>query len=301
MFTVSATGLQPDRSYSFRGYAINDGGTAYSAAASFTTLAVAGIAITTSPAETAAGSALAPPLVARLVDREGATVTGASATLRASLGTHPGASTLSGSTTVTTSGGVATFGPLSLTQTGTGYTFSIADESPATTFTERSAAASSTWQSVAYGSAGYVAMAPSSTPSVMRSVDGRTWVGVTAGVPPTSAWASVTFGNGRYVAVASSGTQRVMTSTDGLTWSAANLPEQAELRSVTYGDGRFVAVASSGTKRVMTSANGTDWTGHVVPLADWQAVTHGNGLFVAVSTVNEATVMTSPDGATWTA
>jgi len=298
-FTVSATGLRPDRSYSFRGYAINAAGPAYSAVATFVTLAPVGIAVSTSPAETAAGATLAPALVARLVDREGESVTGATARLRASLASHPGASTLTGTTTVTTSAGVATFGPLSLTQAGTGYTFSISDDQPATTFTARSAAASSQWQSVTHGTGRYVAVASSGTTRVMRSVDGRTWTGVTEGVP-SSAWTSVTFGNGLYVAVALSGTTRVMTSPNGLTWTGRTI-EPAELRSVTYGAGLFVAVASGGTRRVMTSPDGITWTGRVVPSELWQAVTYGGGRFVAVASSGDTPVMSSTDGLSWTA
>jgi uncharacterized repeat protein (TIGR01451 family) len=305
VFAVPAAGLLPDRSYSFRGYAINGTGTAYSAAATFRTLAPVGLSVSSSPGDTGAGETLTPALVARLVDSAGETVTGATARVRASLGAHPGASTLTGTTVVTTTAGVATFGPLSLTQAGTGYTFGISDDQPATTFTARTAPGlSSLWQSVTHGSGGYVAVAGSGTPRVMRSVDGRAWTGVTDGVP-ASGWTSVTFGNGLYVAVASSGTTRIMTSTNGVTWTGGTI-ESVELRSVTYGAGMFVAVASSGARRVMTSPDGLTWTGRVVPSASWQAVAYGGGRFVAVASsgsdpVMTSTVMTSTDGITWTA
>jgi hypothetical protein len=58
------------------------------------------------------------------VDSTGATVTAFSGTVTIAIGTNAGGGTLSGTTSVGTSGGVATFPALSIDKAGTGYTLS---------------------------------------------------------------------------------------------------------------------------------------------------------------------------------
>ena len=76
------------------------------------------------PGSTTAGVAIAPAVTVRIVDAVGNTVTGFSGdvALGISVGSGTSGATLSGSTTVTASGGVATFGTLSIDKSGTGYT-----------------------------------------------------------------------------------------------------------------------------------------------------------------------------------
>jgi hypothetical protein len=61
--------------------------------------------------------------VVAVVDQYGNVVTGVNSdTVTLSIGVNPGGGTLSGTLSVTVSGGVATFGDLSIDQAGAGYT-----------------------------------------------------------------------------------------------------------------------------------------------------------------------------------
>jgi predicted outer membrane repeat protein len=74
------------------------------------------------PSDTAAGQTISPVVVA-VVDVFGNVVTGDNSdTVTLSPGTNPGGGTLSGTLTVTVVNGVATFGDLSIDQSGVGYT-----------------------------------------------------------------------------------------------------------------------------------------------------------------------------------
>jgi hypothetical protein len=74
------------------------------------------------PSDTAAGQTLSPDIVA-VADAFGNVETGDNTdTITLSLGANPSAGTLSGTLTLTVSGGVATFGDLSIDQAGDGYT-----------------------------------------------------------------------------------------------------------------------------------------------------------------------------------
>ena len=80
------------------------------------------------------------------------------------------------------------------------------------TWTIRTSAADTSWESVTYGAGLFVAVASfGSGNRVMTSPDGESWTGRTAAA--NNYWRSVTYGAGLFVAVASSGTgNRVMTS-----------------------------------------------------------------------------------------
>ena len=100
------------------------------------------------------------------------------------------------------------------------------------TWTNRTAAAASSWQSVTYGGTMFVAVSSSGT--AMQSPDGVTWSSRT--VPQANSWNSVTSGaDGSFVAVSSSGTSRVMR------WSGAYSADQ----TVTTGDIPFEVVVDS--------------------------------------------------------
>jgi outer membrane protein OmpA-like peptidoglycan-associated protein len=180
-----------------------------------------------------------------------------------------------------------------------------------TTWTSRTATEANNWNSIAYGSETFVAVASNGTNRVMTSTDGITWTARTAAEANT--WTAIAYGNETFVAVASTGTNQVMTSTDGITWTSRPIPSNSsQWSSVTWGNNRFVAVSRTGgsTDRVMTSTDGTTWTlANSIHNGNWNSVTFGNGTFVAVANnqginanqVISNRVMTSTDGTTWTA
>ena len=86
------------------------------------------LAINQQPQSTIAGAALSPAVTVQVLDSFGNLCTTDNTSV-VSLGfsTNPGGSTLSGATSVTVAGGVATFSTLSLNRTGTGYTLNATD------------------------------------------------------------------------------------------------------------------------------------------------------------------------------
>jgi hypothetical protein len=101
--------------------------------------APASLAFGQQPTNAAAGAAISPAVTVRLFDAYGNLATNdGTDSVTIALGANPGGATLSGTTTVKVSGGVATFANLSLNQPGTGYT--LAASSPALTTGATSAA-----------------------------------------------------------------------------------------------------------------------------------------------------------------
>ena len=86
------------------------------------------LAFVTQPGTTGAGEAISPAVQVAVRDAFGNLVTNASTSVTMSIGNNPGGATLGGTTTVSTSGGVATFGNLTLDRIGSDYTL-IADAS----------------------------------------------------------------------------------------------------------------------------------------------------------------------------
>jgi hypothetical protein len=75
------------------------------------------------PSNTVAGQSINPALKVAIADQFGNVLTGDNTdTVTVAIGTNPGGGTLSGTLTVTVSGGVATFGDLSIDKAGSGYT-----------------------------------------------------------------------------------------------------------------------------------------------------------------------------------
>ena len=75
------------------------------------------------PSDTAAGQTIGPALMVEMVDRWGHVVSSDNSdTVTLSIGSNPSGGTLSGTLTVTVSGGIATFSDLSIDQVGNGYT-----------------------------------------------------------------------------------------------------------------------------------------------------------------------------------
>jgi len=72
--------------------------------------------------EHGAGSTITPSVAVSVEDAGGNVVGLAHDSITVAIGTNPGSSTLSGTTTVNAVNGVATFSTLSLNKVGTGYT-----------------------------------------------------------------------------------------------------------------------------------------------------------------------------------
>ena len=93
-----------------------------SAAFNVTPGAAAQLAFTTQPTAVTAGASLTPAVAVAVQDSFGNTVTTATDAITLSIRQNPGGATLSGTATANASGGVATFGNLSLDKAGVGYT-----------------------------------------------------------------------------------------------------------------------------------------------------------------------------------
>ena len=85
------------------------------------------LAIVTQPGTSVAGAAITPALTVWVLDQFGNLVTSDSSSVTAAIGTNPGGGTLSGTLTISASGGIATFSTLSINKVGTGYTLSASD------------------------------------------------------------------------------------------------------------------------------------------------------------------------------
>src|SRR2546422_873715 len=92
------------------------------------------LAFTVQPFNTVAGAAISPAVQVSALDAAGNPVPGFTGSVTVGLGTNPGGATLGGTTTVAAVNGVASFSPLTLDKTGTGYalTATAAGLNPAT-------------------------------------------------------------------------------------------------------------------------------------------------------------------------
>src|SRR5205809_674705 len=79
------------------------------------------LAFTVQPSNTVAGAAISPAVQVPAFDAAGNPVPSFTGSVTVALGTNPGGSTLSGTTTVAAVNGVASFSPLTLDKTATGY------------------------------------------------------------------------------------------------------------------------------------------------------------------------------------
>jgi len=82
------------------------------------------LAFTVQPSNTVAGAAISPAVQVTALDAAGNPVPSFTGSVTVALGTNPGGSTLSGTTTVAAVNGVASFGDLSANKTGTSYALS---------------------------------------------------------------------------------------------------------------------------------------------------------------------------------
>src|SRR5205807_215292 len=79
------------------------------------------LAFTVQPSNTVAGAAISPVVQVTALDPAGNPAPGFTGSVTVALGTNPGGATLGGTTTVAAVNGVASFSPLTLDKTGTGY------------------------------------------------------------------------------------------------------------------------------------------------------------------------------------
>ncbi len=89
----------------------------------------AALAFSTQPSNVVASAAITPAVQVAVVDAFGNVVTGATDNVTLAIGTNPSGGTLSGTTTVGATGGVATFSNLSLNLVGSGYTLTASSGS----------------------------------------------------------------------------------------------------------------------------------------------------------------------------
>src|SRR2546422_492059 len=82
------------------------------------------LAFTQQPSTTVAGAAISPAVQVTALDAAGNPVPSFTGSVTVALGSNPGGSTLSGTTTVAAVNGVASFGDLSANKTGTSYALS---------------------------------------------------------------------------------------------------------------------------------------------------------------------------------
>src|SRR5438045_2029526 len=82
------------------------------------------LAFIVQPSNTVAGAAISPAVQVTALDPAGNPVPSFTGSVTVALGTNPGGSTLSGTTTVAAVNGVASFGDLSANKTGTSYALS---------------------------------------------------------------------------------------------------------------------------------------------------------------------------------
>src|SRR5206468_4119055 len=130
---------------SFPGLSVNKTGNGYTLTAAATGLttgtsalfdiapgAAAQLVFTVQPSNTTAGAPITPAVQVTAQDAQGNTATQFTANVTVALGTNPGGGALSGTTTVASAGGVATFAGLSINRPGTGYTLVAATNGIAT-------------------------------------------------------------------------------------------------------------------------------------------------------------------------
>src|SRR3989441_161654 len=84
------------------------------------------LAFSQQPSNTTAGQPITPAVTVQVQDANSNLVTTSTASITVAIGTNPGGGTLSGTLTQSASGGIATFGNLSINKSGTGYTLTAA-------------------------------------------------------------------------------------------------------------------------------------------------------------------------------
>ena len=257
-------------------------------------------AITTQPTGAASGSTLATQPVIRIVDANGNTVTSSSVSVVASIAS--GSGTLSGTTTVTASSGIATFTNLVITGTAGNFTLTFTPTSltPVTSSSLAIAAGVATAAAITTQPTGAASGSTLATQPVIRIVDAN---GNTVTSPSVSVVASIASGTGTLsgttTVTASSGiatfTNLVITATAGnftLTFTPTSLtPVTSSSLSITTTTISVPAIAGvtapvTGATPVSTTTAGTGYTGAVI----WS----GSPATFASATTYTATITLTP-------
>lgn len=113
---------------------------------------------------------------------------------------------------------------------------------------------SGNWNSIVYGSNGFVSLSTNSNQGVI-SKDGISWNTIT--MPTSSPWYYLAYGNKTYLAAHDSG---IATSRDGISWTTRTAPITG-ISSITFGSGIFVMISyNTGTQNIAISKDGITWT-----------------------------------------
>ncbi len=216
------------------------------------------LAITTQPANTTAGVAIAPAIVVTARDVSNNLATTFSGNVMLAFGANPGGSTLGGTVTATAAAGIATFSTINLNKSGVGYTLvaSSGTLGPATTstFNITAAAASTLGVTAGNGQSG-AASGTLATPLGVTILDafGNAVSGATVN------WATP---NGGSFSPVSSATNAAGIATSVWTLGAAAGPQTATATSgtLTGSPGAFTATATvAGFSKTWTGATSTAW------------------------------------------
>jgi Bacterial Ig-like domain (group 1) len=212
------------------------------------------LAIVSQPSNVLAGVAIAPPIVVQARDASNNLVSAFNGSVALSLGTNPGGATLGGTTTVSASGGVATFSSVTLNKSGSGITVVASagglasDNSTAFSVTNAAAATLAITSGNNQSSAASVALASPLSVTVDDAL-GNPVSGVTV------AWAISTGGGSLGAASSVTNASGVATNTWTLGALAGLQAVTASAASLTGSPATFVATATAGaaTKLVITS------------------------------------------------
>lgn len=183
-------------------------------------------------------------------------------------------------------------GPSSLVAVGEGGMVLVSTD--AISWNEVTSDLSREVRGVAYGAAGFVAVAERAVTVgtiVGVSVDGTTWT--TAEVPDVNLL-DIAFAAGVYVAVGRGGA--IQTSPDGMTWTPQTSGTTHDLKAIEHDGTSLLAVGAAGT--ILESVDGVTWTAvRAGDPTDFSSVAFGAGVFVAST---DRGVSTSTDGQVWT-
>jgi hypothetical protein len=197
------------------------------------------------PSSITAGGTITPAVTVRIEDAQGNLVTSATTSVSIALAANPGNSTLSGTTTVAATGGIATFADLSLNRPGTGYTLraSASGLSAVTSagFNVTTGGATTIAANSSTSLTGTVGSAATPRPSVkVTDAQGNGVSGVTVtfavtqgggsvsgATPATDAQGVATVGNWTLGATAGSGNNKLTATVSGLSGSPVEFTASA--------------------------------------------------------------------------
>src|SRR2546425_767840 len=218
------------------------------------------LAFSQQPSNTTAGQPITPAVTVQVQDANSNLVTTSTASITVAIGTNPGGGTLSGTLTQSASGGIATFGNLSINKAGTGYalTASSSGLTGATSAAFNITAGSAT-KFVVTGSGTQTAGTGNTLTITAEDAFGNTDIGfgpnvnltfsgANPGLDPTSNVPTATNKNNQPVVF---GTGTPVTFTNGVTTTSMVL-YKAETANIVVSDGP--AITTPGTLTVVVSA-----------------------------------------------